>query len=127
MRESAKVLRMVFLKISPLKTERVLSYNEFTERGAPVCRPVKFTWEVITMKRIQSACICQTLRFMLKEDAEKAWAAQQVKTEVEHYKKTLERNHIKYRIVEESEQPDGSVIVKIIKQYNQSPVGNYLD
>lgn len=79
------------------------------------------------MKRIKAACICQTLHFMLKEDAEKSWAAQQVKTEVEHYKKTLERNHTKYRIVEESLQEDGSIIVKIIKQYNQSPVGDYLD
>ena len=30
------------------------------------------------MKRIQSACICQTLHFMLKEDAEPAFAAQKI-------------------------------------------------
>ncbi len=79
------------------------------------------------MKRIKAACICQTLHFMLKEDAEHQWAVNQVKQEVEHYKKGLERNHTKYRIVEETPQPDGSVMLKIIKQYNASPVGDYLN
>lgn len=79
------------------------------------------------MKRIQSACICQTLHFMLKEDAEHQWAAQQVRAEVEHYKKMLERNRVKHKIIEETVQPDDSVIIRVIKQYNQSPVGNYLD
>lgn len=27
----------------------------------------------------------------------------------------------------QTEQPDGSIIVKVIKQYNAAPVGNYLD
>ena len=36
-------------------------------------------------------------------------------------------NHTKYKIVDETEQPDGSIIVKVIKQYNSSPVGDYLD
>lgn len=30
------------------------------------------------MKRIKAACICQTLHFMLKEDAPKDYAIQQV-------------------------------------------------
>lgn len=79
------------------------------------------------MKRIKAACICQTLHFMLKEDAEHTWAVNQVKLDVEHYKQGLERNRTKYKILEETTQPDGSVIVKIIKQYNASPVGDYLD
>jgi hypothetical protein len=29
--------------------------------------------------------------------------------------------------MEETVQPDGSIIMKVIKQYNNSPVGNYLD
>ncbi len=78
------------------------------------------------MKRIKAACICQTLHFMLKEDAEHQWAANQVQIEVENYKKGLERNRTQYKIVEETTQPDGSVIVKIIKQYNTAPVGDYL-
>ena len=42
-------------------------------------------------------------------------------------KKGLDQHHTKYKIVEETEQPDGSIMVKVIKQYNSSPVGNYLD
>lgn len=79
------------------------------------------------MKRIQSACICQTLHFTLKEDVEHLYAVRQVKEEVEQYKKNLERNHTLYKIVEQTDQPDGSILVKVIKQYNAAPVGNYLD
>lgn len=79
------------------------------------------------MKRVKAACICQTLHFLLKEDLGHEYAARQVQEEVAHYKKTLERNHTKYKIVEETVQPDDSIIIRIIKQYNASPVGNYLD
>ncbi len=79
------------------------------------------------MKRVKSACICQTLHFMLKEDTERAYALRLVEEEVKQYKKRLDNNGTKYKIVEEATQEDGSVIIKIIKQYNQSPVGEYLD
>ena len=72
------------------------------------------------MKRIKAACICQTLHFMLKEDAEHDWAVKQ-------YKKTLDRNRTQYQITEQTVQPDGSIIIKVIKQYNSSPVGDYLN
>ena len=79
------------------------------------------------MKRIQAACICQTLHFMLKEDIAHEMAVRQVQEEVAHYKRTLERNRTQYKVVEETTQPDGSIIIKIIKQYNQSRVGDYLN
>lgn len=79
------------------------------------------------MKRVKSACICQTLHFMRKEDVEHLYAVKQVKDEVEQYKKNLERSHTRYKSVEQTEQPDGSIMVKVIKQYNSAPVGNYLD
>ena len=79
------------------------------------------------MKRIQAACICQTLPFILKEDIAHEMAVRQVQEEVAHYKRTLERNRTQYKIIEETTQPDGSIIIKIIKQYNQSPVGDYLN
>ncbi len=82
---------------------------------------------VIRMKRVKAACICQTLHFLLKEDAPRDWAEKQVREEVEHYKRGLERNRTQYRIVEETVQADGSIIVKVIKQYNASPVGDYLN
>lgn len=79
------------------------------------------------MKRVKSACICQTLHFMLKEDVAHDWAVKQVEQDVEQYKKTLERNRTQYKIVEQTTQPDGSIIIKVIKQYNNSPVGDYLN
>lgn len=79
------------------------------------------------VKRVKAACICQTLHFMLKEGFGHDYAVTMVQKEVEQYKKGLEQNHTKYKIVDETEQPDGSIIVKVIKQYNSSPVGDYLD
>lgn len=64
---------------------------------------------------------------MLKEDAEHDWAVRQVAQEVEDYKRRLERNRTQYRITEQTTQPDGSIVLKVIKQYNASPVGSYLD
>ncbi len=78
------------------------------------------------MKRVKAACICQTLHFMLKEDMPHDYAVKLVKEEVEGYKRGLDRNRTQYRIVEEAEQEDGSMMVKVIKQYNASPVGDYL-
>lgn len=79
------------------------------------------------MKRVKAACICQTLHFMLKDGIPGREAAELVRQEVEHYKMTLERSRTLYKILEETTQPDGSVIIKIIKQYNATPVGDYLN
>lgn len=79
------------------------------------------------MKRIQSACIVQTLHFQLKEDIGENLAVKQVEEDVEKYKRQLERNHTRYKILSEQKQKDGSVIIEIKKQYNTSPVGTYLD
>ena len=79
------------------------------------------------MKRVKAACICQTLHFMLKEDLPHDLAVRLVEQEIEQYKKKLERNGTQYKIVEQTAQPDGSVMMKVIKQYNAAPVGSYLD
>ena len=79
------------------------------------------------MKRVKAACICQTLHFILKDDLGHDYAMKLVKEEVEKYKASLDRNRTKYKIVSEETQSDGSVMIKIIKQYNMSPVGDYLD
>lgn len=79
------------------------------------------------MKRVRAACICQTLQFLLKEEMPSAAALRHVREEVEAYKRGLERSRTQYRIVEETEQSDGSIIVKVIKQYNATPVGDYLN
>lgn len=79
------------------------------------------------MKRVKAAYICQTIHFMLKEDMSRDYALSLVKREVEQYKKWLEQGSSKYKIVEEAPQEDGSVVLKVIRQYNSTPVGNYLD
>ena len=79
------------------------------------------------MKRVKAACICQTLHFMLKDDLGHDYAVKLVKEEVEKYKASLDKKRTKYKIVSEETHPDGSVMLKIIKQYNESPVGEYLD
>lgn len=79
------------------------------------------------MKRVKAACICQTLHFMLKEEVGHDYAAKLVREEVEQYKRKLDQSRTKYKIIDEAVQPDDSIIVKVVKQYNQSPVGDYLD
>ena len=79
------------------------------------------------MKRVKAACICHTLHFMLKDDLGHDYAVKMVKEEVEKYKASLDKNRTKYKIVSEETQSDGSVMIKIIRQYNTSPVGDYLD
>ncbi len=79
------------------------------------------------MKRVESACICQNLHFLLKEDTPHDYAVRLVKEEVEKYKASLERNHTKYNIISEETLEDGSVRIEIKKQYNTSPVGEYLN
>lgn len=78
------------------------------------------------MKRVKAACICQTLHFMLKEDVGHDYAVQLVKEEYEQYKKGMDKNKTQYKILEENIQSDGSIIIKLIKQYNSSPIGDYL-
>lgn len=79
------------------------------------------------MKRIKAACICQTLHFMLNEDLGRDYAVKKVREEVEQYKKSMDRKGTQYRIIEETEQEDGSIMIQIKKQYNTSPVGDYLN
>lgn len=78
------------------------------------------------MKRIKAACIKQTLHFMLKEDLGHDYAIKMVDEEVKKYKSQLDRSKTQYKIISETRQADGSVIIEIIKQYNTSPVGDYL-
>lgn len=79
------------------------------------------------MKRVKAACITQTLHFLLKEDVGHDYAMKLVEEEVRRYKDGLDRSGTKYKILSESRQEDGSVIIEIKKQYNTSPVGDYLN
>ena len=78
------------------------------------------------MKRIKAACIRQTLHFLLKEDINHDLGVRLVKEEVDKYKMQLDRNKTQYKILSQSVEPDGSIIIEILKQYNTSPAGEYL-
>lgn len=80
------------------------------------------------MKRIKAACILQTLTFAQKEDCglSREQQLEANRSEVARYKATMDRSHTRYQILEETEQRDGSVLVRIRKQYNdRADVGEY--
>lgn len=79
------------------------------------------------MKRVKAACITQTLHFLLKEDLGRDYARKMVQEEVKRYKDGLDRARTQYKILSEETLEDGSIRIEIKKQYNSSPVGNYLD
>ena len=72
------------------------------------------------MKRVKAACILQTLVFSQKPEMgySKESALKINQEEIERYKKNLERARTKYQIVDTVEQSDGSVILRVRKQYN---------
>ena len=72
------------------------------------------------MKRVQAACILQTLVFMQKEDCglSKNSIAEANRREFESYKQKMEIARTRYQIVGQEEQEDGSLVVRVRKQYN---------
>ena len=53
------------------------------------------------MKRVQAACICQTLRFFQKDEIPKTFRERRFKEELEMYKKSLKDSATVFRILEE--------------------------
>lgn len=66
------------------------------------------------MKRILSACLQQTIRFETRQ-------------EFEEYTAQMNRKSRNYRVDSVAEEPTGSVVVQIRKQYNDYQPGTYLD
>ncbi|MBQ8525748.1 MAG: hypothetical protein IJ460_03400 [Clostridia bacterium] len=82
------------------------------------------------MKRVQSACIFQTLIFQQKDELglSRESKVSLNKGEVEKYKASLDRNNTRYLIDEETEREDGSILVRVRKQYNdKTAVDKYFD
>lgn len=79
------------------------------------------------MKRVLAACLMQTVCFQPKNTFPSDFNKVQVKKEYADYKKLMERYGTKYQILEESEKPDGSIVVKLKKQNNGQPLGEYFD
>lgn len=72
------------------------------------------------MKRIQAACIMQTLTFSQKEENGfgRDEALRLNRAEFEHYKETLARTRTRHQIDSVEELDDGSIRVRVRKQYN---------
>lgn len=78
------------------------------------------------MKRVKAACILQTLIFSQKEELgltpEENLARN--RQEVARYKQSLAK--IRHQIDREEEQPDGSVVLSVRKQYaDHTDIGDY--
>ena len=72
------------------------------------------------MKRVKAACILQTLVFTQKEDCglSKNSILETNRREFEQYKKIMDHRRIRYQIISQEEQEDGSIIVRVRKHYN---------
>ena len=72
------------------------------------------------MKRVEAACIFQTLVFKQKEELGLSKEAASVinHEELEKYKAGLEKTNTRYQITEQTDMADGSVLVRVRKQYN---------
>ena len=79
------------------------------------------------MKRIKAACLAQTIHFLLKDDLPHDEAVKFVEAEYAHYLAQLERSQTEYRVLEKTEQPDGSLLVKLKKQYNSYDCTPYMN
>ena len=79
------------------------------------------------MKRIKAACITQTLCFSNHDGETTEYAKKMIVQEYDKYKAQLDKSGTKYKILSEKTNEDGSIVVEIKKQYNTSPVGDYLN
>lgn len=79
------------------------------------------------MKRIQAACLIQTVGFYPKTDYPTQFEKNLVRNEYETYKSTMDRRGTRYKILCEEVQPSGAILVELRKQNNQQPIGKYFD
>ena len=73
------------------------------------------------MKRVKAACILQTLVFMQKDGSFMSRDAilEVNRREVERYIHSMDRTHTRYQIVSQEDQEDGSILLRVRKQYNE--------
>lgn len=72
------------------------------------------------VRRITSACLLQTIKFESTNDVSP-------KQEFEMYCDRMNRRRIKYAIEGTEEKPDGTLYVKIKKQYNTYKTDGYFE
>ena len=70
------------------------------------------------MKRIKASCITQTFCFSNHDGETTEYAKKMIVQEYDKYKAQLDKSGIKYKILSEKTNEDGSIVVEIKKQYN---------
>lgn len=78
------------------------------------------------MKRIQNACLEQTIVFSVRESFGIEEDRRINREELAHYKMQMAKKHVRYEILSEEECQDGALKVKIRRQYNQYPCSEYI-
>lgn len=76
------------------------------------------------MKRVQSACLYQTLNFILDPNVPKEDAIKKVSSELEQYKNNIGTN---IQILNEIKNSDGSVTLEVRKKVSGYSIGNYFN
>ena len=82
------------------------------------------------MKRVKAACILQTLVFTQKDTdfLSKASILEANRREIERYCAGMDRTHTRYQIASQEEQEDGSILLRVRKQYNdKADVSEYFN
>lgn len=79
------------------------------------------------MKRIQFACLSQTIRFERNEKLDREEGIAMALEERERYLKRLDQTGTVYRVDRKEQLEDGTPILVLRRQYNSYSVGNYLD
>lgn len=82
------------------------------------------------MKRVRSGCVLQTLVFSQKEEYNLSGDEQlrYNREEVEDYKRSLEKKKTRYQILEVTEMPDFSIVVRVRKHLNaNTDTGEYFN
>lgn len=72
------------------------------------------------MRRILTACLLQTMRFDTVKDADP-------RKDYELYCQRMEKSGVKFAVDEETVEPDGSIVIKVRKQYNSYKTDGYLN
>lgn len=78
------------------------------------------------MKRVSSAMLQQTLRFVLNDKLSHEEAVEASAREAEEYISRLKGSGMKYCIVRTEQDPDGATIIEVKKQYGSAPTGSYI-
>lgn len=78
------------------------------------------------MKRIQSAMLQQTLKFVLSDKLSHSQAVDYSAKEADDYVHQLEKSGLRFSIVSRRIDTDGATVIEVKKQYNTAPTGNYI-